>query len=232
MHMPLVRYGHWGPAVLLFPTAGGDFLEAERMGLIGAIQHLIVAGRLTVFGIDSINPHAWLNPHVDFPEKARRQAAYSRYIEEEVVPHIRRVVQNDHARIAAFGASFGAFHAANAVFRRPDLFFALVGMSGLYELDWFLHGYSDETVYFNSPNWFVPNLPEGPQLNRLRQDTHIHLLATRGMWEHPELTERFAGTLRSKGIPHHLDLWGHEMSHDWPTWHRMLNVVIPERLGW
>ena len=28
MEMPIVRYGTWGPALLLFPTAAGDFLEA------------------------------------------------------------------------------------------------------------------------------------------------------------------------------------------------------------
>ncbi len=37
----LVRWGHWGQPVLLFPTAGGDAEEAERMHLIGAIQPLI-----------------------------------------------------------------------------------------------------------------------------------------------------------------------------------------------
>lgn len=232
MHMPIVRYGHWGPAVLHFPTAGGDFLEAERMGLIGAIRHHLEAGRLTLFSIDSINPHAWLNGAVDFPEKSRRQAAYSQYIENEVVPHVRCVLQNDSARLLTSGASFGAFHAANALFRRPELFFGLLGMSGLYELNWFLHGFNDETVYFNSPNWFVPNLQEGDQLNRLRNDARILLFTSRGAYEHTELTETFSRTLSAKQIPHHMEIWGSDMPHDWPTWFRMFDLAISQHLRW
>ena len=41
-HRPL---RHLGPALLLFPTAAGDFLEAERMGLIRSIEPLLFAGR-------------------------------------------------------------------------------------------------------------------------------------------------------------------------------------------
>ena len=48
--MPIVRYGTWGRALVLFPTAAGDFLEAERMWLIKAIEPLIFDGRVTVFG--------------------------------------------------------------------------------------------------------------------------------------------------------------------------------------
>ena len=40
----VLRWGHWGTPVLLFPTAGGDFEEPERQGLIGALAGLIVGG--------------------------------------------------------------------------------------------------------------------------------------------------------------------------------------------
>ncbi len=57
------------------------------------------------------------------PEQARRQALYTRYIEDEVVPYIRHAVRQRRTRASATtGASFGAFHAANTFFRRPDLF--------------------------------------------------------------------------------------------------------------
>ena len=32
MHMPIVRYGDWGHALLLLPTAQADFLENEGIG--------------------------------------------------------------------------------------------------------------------------------------------------------------------------------------------------------
>src|SRR3954463_3273684 len=86
IHMPIVRYGEWGPALLLFPTAQADFLENERFWLIKAIEPYILEGRIQVFSIDSINKYAWMNKKIPVPEQARRQALYSGYVEEEVVP--------------------------------------------------------------------------------------------------------------------------------------------------
>ena len=40
----VARWGHWGMPVLLFPTAGGDADEFERMDVIGALWPLIEAG--------------------------------------------------------------------------------------------------------------------------------------------------------------------------------------------
>ena len=105
MEWPIVRYGDWGRALLIVPTAGGDFLEAERMFLIKAMEPFIFAGKLQVFCINSINPWAWMNDSVPVPESVRRQSLYSGYIEEEVVPHIRNCLQNPSARIGIGGAS-------------------------------------------------------------------------------------------------------------------------------
>ncbi len=229
--MPIARYGDAGRPFLIFPTWASDFLESERQGLIGAVEDLIAAGRLQVFCIDSISPLAWCDEAVLIPEKVRRQALHSSYVEEEVVPHVRSAIGDASARLAVGGASFGAFFAANALFRRPDLFSALLGMSGFYDLAGKLRGNSSEAAYLNNPTWFVPNLPEGDALGLLRTDTRIELMTGQGTHEAPENSVSFARTLEAKGIPHRLDLWGPEMAHDWPTWRRMLRLGIEERLG-
>jgi len=232
LDMPIVRYGHFGRALLLLPTASGDFLEAERMWLIKSIEPLLLAGRVTVFSIDSINRHAWMNEQVGVAEAARRQALYSGYIEEEVVPHIRRALQNPSARIGATGASFGAFYAANAVLRRPDLFDTLIAMSGFYDLGpTYLHGYGDDNVYFNNPSSYLPGLSDGRALELLRS-ARLYIASGRGPYEVPEASVRFSQALSAKGIPHQLDLWGHDVNHDWPWWRRMLPHALNERVGW
>lgn len=231
LHMPIVRYGTWGPALLMLPTAQADYLEYERFLLIQAIQHHIMKGRLTVFSIDSINRHAWMNSEVHPAESARRQALYASYIEEEVVPHIRRVMGDPNARIAVSGASFGAFHAANQFFRRPDLFNILLAMSGFYDISGYAAGHGGENTYFNNPTAYVANLHDGHTLDLLRQ-SQIHILTGQGKWERPEKSIRFSNLLRQKGISHNLDLWGHDMPHDWPTWRLMMDHYIGERLGW
>ncbi|HCF62548.1 MAG TPA: hypothetical protein DFS52_31730 [Myxococcales bacterium] len=232
MYMPLVQYGHWGHPLLLLPTAQADHLEYERYGLIDAVRHHLEAGRVRIFSVDSINNHAWMNSWVSYPEKSARQAAFSAYIEEELVPHIRDCVKDESARIGVAGASFGAFHAANLFFRRPDLFDCLVGMSGFYDLSWLLHGYSDENVYFNNPMWFVANMTDHAQLETLRNHSQIHLVSGQGDWEVPGASQRFSTLLWSKGIPHNLDLWGRDIPHEWWSWHRMLDHYLGQRLGW
>ena len=157
--MPIVSYGHWGHPLLLYPTAAADFLENERFHLVGAIEPQIRAGKVRVFSIDSINRQAWMDRKLPVQEQARRQMLYSQYVEEEVVPYIRHICGAPDIRIATTGASFGAFHAANALFRRPDLFDGVIGMAGFYDLgpDYF-KGYSDDSCFYNNPAWYLPNL--------------------------------------------------------------------------
>lgn len=232
MDMPIVRYGHAGPALLLFPTWQSDHRESEQRGLIDAAADLLSAGRAQIFCIDSISPYAWCDEDVTVPEKVRRQALHSSYVENEVVPFIRGAIGDQTARIAVGGASFGAFFATNALFRRPDLFGALLAMSGFYDLEDKLGGYRHEQAYFNNPTWFVPNLPEGSELELLRSATRIELMTGQGAHELPVASVRFARVLASKAIPHRLDLWGTEMAHDWPTWRRMIRIGMEERFGW
>ncbi len=106
--MPIASYGDRGHPLLIFPVGQGDCLEVERIRLIQAIEPHLFAGRCHAFSAESINRHAWMNPEVPPPEAARRQALYAAYVEDEVVPYIRRVTGAPDARIAVAGAGFGA----------------------------------------------------------------------------------------------------------------------------
>lgn len=222
MTMPIVRYGDRGRPLLLFPTTAADFLENERFWLVKSVEPLIQVGRIQVFSIDSIDRWAWLDRSLPVPEQARRQALYSKYVEKEVVPHVRRVCGDPDLRLGATGASFGAFHAANAVFRRPDCFDTLIAMSGFYDLaPDYLHGHADDNCYYNNPVWYLPGL-SGSYLNLLRGASRIVIVSGQGVYEAPGESRRLAELLERKGIPHTLDLWGHDVSHDWPWWRKML----------
>ncbi len=228
--MPIVSYGHGGHPLLLFPTAAADFLENERFHLVNAVAGAIDAGRVRVFSINSINSQSWMDRNLPVPEQARRQALFSQYIEEEVAPFIRNACGTPGQRIATAGASFGAFHAANTLFRRPDLFDATIAMSGFYDLGPdYLKGYSDDNCFFNNPAWCVPGI-EGRPLELLRS-SRIHILTGQGSYEAPDASRHLSGLLNSKGIPHFLDVWGHDVDHDWPWWRKMLPYSI-DLMGW
>jgi esterase/lipase superfamily enzyme len=230
-HMPIVRYGHSGHPLLLFPTAAADFLENERFFLVKSVEPYLLAGRLQIFSIDSINRQAWMDDKLPVAEQARRQSLYARYVEDEVVPYIRAACGDPSVRIGTTGASFGAFHAANTVFRRPDLFDTLIAMSGFYDLEQdYFKGYSDDNCFYNNPAWYLPGL-EGSSLDVLRHACNLNVITGQGAYEAPDASRSLSAILTAKGIPHTLDIWGHDVNHDWPWWRKMLPYNI-ERLGW
>jgi len=233
LEMPIVRYGERGHPLLVFPTAAADFLENERFYLIKSIEPLIFEGRVQVFSIDSINKYSWMSDDVPVPEQARRQARYATYVEQEVVPYIRNALGDSGARIAVTGASFGAFHAANQFFRRPDLFDTLIAMSGFYDLNpGYTQGYQDDNIYFNNPCSYLPNLSDPESLRLLREQSQIHIVSGRGAYEAPHRSVQLSEVLHGKGIGHNLDLWGFDVNHDWPWWRKMLPHYVGNRLGW
>ena len=126
-NMEIAVYGHFGFALLMLPTAAADYLEYERFHLIAALEPYIVAGKVKVFSINSINSEAWLNNRMHPRHKAIRHQQFNAYVEEEVVPFIRTHSSHE-TPIVTTGASLGALHAANLYFRRPALFGGVIAM--------------------------------------------------------------------------------------------------------
>lgn len=226
--MEIAVYGHYGFALLMFPTAAADYLEYERFGLINAIAPFINAGKLKAFSINSINNESWLNDQMSPQHKALRHQQFNRYVTDEVVPFIRNHCSSE-TMIITTGASFGALHAANSLFRRPDLFEGTIAMSGTYDLKSYTKGYYDDNCYFNSPVDYLPKLTDEWVLSRLRSKQHIYILSGQGSYEAPERSLALGHVLAAKGIPHHVDLWGHDIPHEWSTWLSMLPHVLATR---
>lgn len=227
--MEIVEYGHFGPTLLLLPTAAADYLEYERFQLIDALRELIEAGQVKVYSINSINAESWLNPNMHPRHKALRHVQFNEYVYEEVIPFIKKHT-SDTTPIYTCGASMGALHSANLFFKRPDLIQGVIAMSGDYNLSTYTKGYHDQDVYFNSPMEYLPNLDDEHILSQLRSSGHIHIVTGSGDWENPDASRRFSAVLNAKGIPHELDIWGPDMTHDWPTWRKMLPYYIQTRL--
>lgn len=226
--MEIVAYGHYGTAILMFPSAAADYLEYERFMLIDAIRPYIEGGKVKVYSINSINSESWLNDRMDGRSKVVRHQQYNQYIVDEVVPFIYRDCDGE-VPIISSGVSLGALHAANTLFRRPDIFDGTIAMSGIYDLKAYSKGYFDEDCYFNSPVDYLPNLQDPYYLNLLRSKHHLYFVSGRGSYEDPDASVLMGRILTMQGIPHEVDLWGFEWTHDWPTWRAMLPHYIGTR---
>ncbi|MEO1104914.1 MAG: alpha/beta hydrolase-fold protein [Pseudomonadota bacterium] len=216
----LVRWGHYGTPVLLFPTAGGDAEEIERMHMIGALGPLIEAGRIKVYSCDSIAGRALAAKWGSQEHRCWLLNGFEEYVANEVVPAIRTDCASDHIEPIVAGASIGAFKATAMVCRYPWLFRAAIGMSGTYDLEKLLGFRGNGDYYLSAPLAFLPGL-EGPLLNQLR-GRFVLLAYGEGRWENPDDSWRLANLLGAKGIPNRVDPWGSEWDHDWTTWREML----------
>jgi len=224
--IPIAVYGHYGFPLLFFPTAAADFEEYERFYLIEMLRPWIEAGKVKCFSIDSVNQYTWMNDRVHPAERARRHEFYDSYVCNEVVPFIWNH-NGQRGGIITTGASMGAYHAANFLFRHPEQFAGTVAMSGAYDLSPWTGGYMDDTIYFNSPLHYLPNLHDEWYLEALRSRGHnIHLLTGQGPYEAPHQSRKLSSILWEKGIWHDCDLWGHDWPHDWPTWRKMLPAFV------
>ena len=227
MDMPLVAYGDRGYPLLLFPTAGADFLEYERFLMIDFIKPFIESGQLRVYSISSVNRYSLLNDKASPQWKAELLTRYDRYIVEEILPFIRRECgrEND-GRPLTTGASLGALLAANTYFRHPDLVRGTIAMSGSYDIRSYLKNYYDDNVYFNNPMQYVPNLNDDYYLPLLRKADSIVLVTGQGAYEAPDRTRDMCRVLSQKGIPHLCEIWGHDVNHDWDWWRKMLPYYL------
>jgi esterase/lipase superfamily enzyme len=225
----VARWGHYGTPVLLFPTAGGDAEECERMKMVLALRPLLDAGRVKLYSCDSVGGRA-LTRRRDEPAGyyPRVQTRFDGFVHEELVPWIRDDCRSPHLGVVVAGASIGAFNAVAAVCRHPDTFTKAIGMSGTYDLSkWLAPEDMGPDFYFSSPVHFLRNLPEGEALSLLR--TRFVLLTTgQGDYEDPEESWRVAAVLGAKGVPNRVDAWGKEWRHDWATWREMLPRYLAE----
>ena len=223
----VVRWGHYGRPVLLFPTAGGDCEETERQGLVGALAGLVDAGRIKVYSVDSVAGQHWVSRQHSPEYCSRVQNLFDAYVSEEVVPLIRRDCASPGIEIIAAGASIGAFNAVATLCRHPDAFCLALAMSGTYDLSRHLQGRWNEDFYYSSPLHYLPGLTDGWQLDALRR--RFVILATgSGRWEDAGESWRMADVLGAKGVPNRVDDWGPAFDHDWPTWRQMLPRYLGE----
>ncbi|OEF95852.1 esterase family protein [Desulfuribacillus alkaliarsenatis] len=221
-------YGDSGKPVLAFPATNGRFYDFENFGIIDACKDYIANGQIQLYTLDSVDQQSWLNKHISAQKKVARHKQYVSYIMKEIVPFI----QNNSTHNGSFmvtGCGMGGYHSANFYFRYPNIFDSMISLSGLYSLDFAVGDYVDEDIYFNSPIAYLTNLTDANYLNKYCGGCIV--IATgqgAGYWEEQSLKDVYAlkGILEQKNIFAWVDIWGHDVTHDWYWWRKMLPYFL------
>jgi esterase/lipase superfamily enzyme len=228
----MVAYGHWGRPLLAFPSQEGRCTDWEERGMVDALAGPLEAGRAKLYCVDSFDSGTWFADDQPLEERARRHGWYEGWILDQVAPWIERDCGGTREILTA-GCSFGAFHAVNFTLKHAHRFPVAIGMSGVYDLAGVGWGERGEAFYFNNPTDYVANLG-GEHLEWLRRQATVVLVCGQGQWEDTTgalaSTRRFGELLAAKGLRGAVDLWGHDVPHDWPSWGAQLAHHLPRLL--
>jgi esterase/lipase superfamily enzyme len=218
----VVRWGHFGTPVLLFPTAGGDCEEAERFGLVRALAPLIDAGRIKVYAIDGVAGRTWLAGTHPQDDCAQVQNLFEACVAEEIVPLIRADCNSPGIEVVAAGAAIGAFQAVACLCRHPELFRLAIAMSGTFDLSNYFDGDPTEAFRRSSPLHYLPGLAADREPLRRLCTRFVLLASGDGDYEDSGESLHLARVLDSRGIPNRFEAWGPAYPHGWATWREML----------
>ena len=227
MHMMI--YGHGGVPFLAFPTQDGMCRQLEDFGVTDQISDYLENGSIQLFVVDTVDLETWSDRGGDKGWRAQRQEQYYHYIVDEVVPMMREM--NDQLSVV-MGMSMGANHTAITFLRRPDLFRGMLALSGVYNTDYFFDGYMDPTLYDNSPERFLPNMPADHPYIDLYNQKDIIFCVGQGSWEEDGVhsLRYLQSVFEQKGIHAWCDFLGYDVYHDWPWWFKQLHYFLPKML--
>lgn len=219
--MELLWFGKFGRPLILFPTSAGRFYENEDFQLTASLEDKVDAGEVQLILPDTVNNESWYNKSVYPSVRAARHVQYDQYLRHELTPYVHNRAQRGD--LAVYGASFGAYHAANFAARYPDVVSRAICFSGVYDIRSFTDGYWDDSCYYNSPVDSIANM-DAEWAGKL---SRVNWIIATG--EHDSLVQanrEFSDLLWSKGIPNHLEIWPGQFGHDWSWWREHLRRFV------
>lgn len=230
-NMTIKIYGAGGLPILVFPTQDAMSDNFENFGMIDTLKDYLEENKIQLFCVDTIDIETWSNVWGDKDWRANRQENYYNYIIEEVLPLIHEKNSSGKLPVAA-GCSLGGLHAAIVFFRRPELFSGMLSLSGVYDAKFFFDGWSNSTLYQNSPIDFLKNISPTHEYIKIYNEKKIILCIGQGRWE--EEGRRTTAIMRDicaeKNIFAWADFWGFDVDHDWYWWKEQILYFLPEFL--
>ena len=170
--MGVAIYGNYGAPILAFPTSCGDEHEQEGQGMIRTLGPYLDAGRIRIFCINGVQSDSFSNKGAHPFHRSWLQAQYDDYVASEVFPFIDSVCQTPGIPITTYGASLGAYHAANTLFKHPDHVKRCYALSGVYDMRDSMDGMYDDNFYFNNPVDYMANQNDPWFLHQYRELRH------------------------------------------------------------
>jgi esterase/lipase superfamily enzyme len=216
-------FGTEGTPLIAFPDNGGKRTEWEEHGLIQSLSFQLENGHNRVYCVDSIDGESFLNKEVSPRVRINRHRQFESYIIEELLPFITKT--SEELFIMTAGVGMGGYHALNLLLKHPGKIQKAISIGGLFQIRPFMDDYFDDSVYYNNPLEYLPNLDDASMLDEIKS-TDIRLVVTP---DDPnlELNYMLSDILRSKAIEHIFDYWIETGEHPWEIRGDILQRHVP-----
>ena len=229
-------YGYAGKPCLFIPCQDGRFVDFENFHMIDTWAQWIEEGKVMGFCIDTIDLESWSDKNGEGGHRTYMHEQWVHYIVDEFVPFMYDMcaMRNsgvDFGGIFVFGSSMGANHSANLFLRFPYIFDSCLAMAGIYRSDMFFGNYCDSRLYENSPEMYLANMqPDHPYVEMYNRNRGV-ICGGQGAWEEPDTARWLKTQFDRLGANVLVDLWGYDVTHDWPWWYKMVEYHVPRILG-
>jgi len=225
-------YGDRGKPVVAFPTSEAHFFQWEDFGMVHALEPYIDGGIIQLWTVDAIDEETFFRPKINWGAAMRRHEQYFSYLRKEFLPMVadpanRKSNWDIDGGLMLTGCSMGAYHASNLFFRYPKGIDSVIALSGVYSPRPFTKGVMTRSLLANSPLDYLPG-----RIDRSHQQAYqaarLVFCAGQGAGEEEMLadTVALARILMAKHIPAWIDLWGKDVTHDWPWWRQQLPYFL------
>lgn len=208
----MLVFGHAGYPVVLFPTSMGSYHENKDQKLIESARWYLEQGLIQIYCPSSIDKDSFYNKQIHPFHRIENHSWYDKMICHEIVERVKN--NTPRGKVVVAGCSFGGYHAVNFAFRHPGYVSHVFSMSGAFSIKSFMDGFWNDTVFFNSPEDFLPGMND-------RELWNMDIVLGTSNWDIClDANLKLSRILAHKDVNHWLDIRG-DRSHDWPVWREM-----------
>ena len=197
--------------------------------MVEAIASLLDDGKVKLYCAPSFDRESWTRRDLPLEERARRHGHYEWWVLTKLVPFVQA---DSHTHAAARDRRL-----LRRLPRRELLPEARRSLSGRDRHERRLRrlgaGWrrARRSGLLQQPDGLRREPPWGPSRLAAPRRRPSSSSAGRGSGRtRPARSTRRVGSvslLAEKGIPHEVDLWGHDVPHDWPSWRHQLAHHLP-----
>ncbi|MGQ9818372.1 MAG: hypothetical protein ACUVQ1_00365 [Candidatus Kapaibacteriales bacterium] len=201
-------FGNYGFVLMMFPTFDSKYPNTVDDEIITSLEDFIKDGLFRVAYVPVINDYFWGKECEYSSEKSNLLYKFNNFLVGEVIRYLYKIIGRPTPIITLGCGKQAGFYSANCFFRRPDLFYGIISIDGVFDMHMLCKNINeeDDNIYFNNPMAFLPNLNDDYWLIHLKAKKDINIIA---FSSHPftvQQANQLSSILESKNIEHRKDI--------------------------